>query len=64
MSDDLESMRSAILLLNEAHKVADLPGINYEFTCPACGSEAHAVKARENGHVHAWCSGCGIEARE
>lgn len=36
-------------------------GIDVKFQCPVCGGEAHAEKARCNGHIYAKCLKCDAE---
>jgi len=36
-------------------------GIDVKFQCPICGGEAHAEKARCNGHIYAHCLKCAAE---
>lgn len=36
------------------------PGESATFSCPICGHTAIAKAARQNGHIHAACTGCDV----
>lgn len=38
-------------------------GIEHTAPCP-CGGTIHAIRAKYNGHIRAWCDKCGIRMIE
>ena len=47
----------------EAQDAAEARG-EEAFECPICGSEAHWKRNDYNGHIRAWCIGCGMKVME
>lgn len=52
-----QDMDKYVLFIGEAHKDLE-KGQSKDFICPICGGNAHAAKASNNGHLHAYCENC------
>ena len=58
MKQDGEAERAATFV-KAACGLKLKPGEAGTFDCPVCGHTAIAKAARQNGHIHAACIGCG-----
>lgn len=58
-SMEIQDMDKFFLFIGEADKDLE-KGQSKVFICPICGGYAHAAKASNNGHLHAYCEKCKI----
>lgn len=61
---DEEEIKRTMQFVVAAISACKEPNVNYQFTCPLCGGEAHVIMSGYNGAHIAQCFGCDMNFME